>query len=87
MVVGFNCSDNMEITMRLLEDKGVKFPNIIDTSREANQFCLRKIQTGQTTAVPMTYIIDREGTIAGAWYGYDGNHDEGIRTLKALGVE
>ncbi len=39
------------------------------------------------SAVPMTYVIDREGKVVRAWYGYGGSHHQGINILKQLGVD
>ncbi len=70
VVLGVNTADVKEIAAKLLEEKGVTFPNILDTTMEANG-ALRKYETGGGSAVPMTYVIDREGKVMDAWYGYD----------------
>ena len=68
--------------MDLLERDGVDFPNILDTTTEANM-TMRKYETLGMSAVPMTYIIDREGKVMNAWYGYQKKKtEEAIKKLK-----
>lgn len=39
------------------------------------------------TAVPLSYIIDRDGKIVQGWYDYHKGDDRGLRVLEKLGVK
>ena len=60
------------------------FPNILDSSEAANQAMMQYETLGGMSAVPMTYIIDRDGKVVVAWYGYDPDATE--KALKKLGL-
>ena len=82
VVLGVNTADVEEIAAKLLEENGVSFPNILDTTTEA-QHALREYETAAMSAVPMTYLIDREGKVMDAWYGYNkGKTAEAVKRLK-----
>jgi len=71
VVLGINSADDQAIAKQMLEENGVQFPNILDTSEDA----WKAIQQYETfpgwSAVPMTYLIDRDGKVMDAWYGFD----------------
>jgi len=84
MVLGINTADDRQIALDYLKDRGVTFPNILDTSEAANSI-LREYETlAGMSAVPMTYLIDRDGKVVEAWYGYQGGRAE--KALKKLGL-
>ena len=86
-IVGFNFADDRNLAISFLREKSVAFPNIVDTSAVAQEIYYRRYQTlkGQS-AVPLNYIIDRQGTVVHAWYGYDRGDDLGERILRSMGV-
>jgi peroxiredoxin len=86
VVLGINCSDDRKIALGFLAENSATFPNILDTSPAAIKTCLEEYQTGDSSGVPLSYIIDREGKVAAAWYG---EHDESKVTeiLQRLGVK
>ncbi len=40
----------------------------------------------RVSGVPLNYIIDREGRVAAAWYGYSKKNRRGMKVLEKLGV-
>lgn len=84
MVLGVNVSDDRKIALEYLKENKASFPNILDTSDNAGQ-AMRQYETlAGMSAVPMTYVIDRDGKVVEAWYGYGEGRAE--RTLKKLGL-
>jgi len=72
VVLGLNVSDDPKIARELLDKHGVTFPNIVDTSKAAGEVVFSKYQKQSgRSAVPLNYLIDREGKVARAWYGDD----------------
>lgn len=61
------------------------FPNILDSSAAANQAVAQYETLGGMSAVPMTYVIGRDGKIVDAWYGYE--RDRAPKVLKKLGLQ
>lgn len=86
VVLGFNCSDVAQIAIEMLQDNGVTFPNILDSSDAAVEVCFRKYQGKWGSAVPMSYVIDREGKVVNAWYGYQRGHPKVKAYLKKMGI-
>ena len=87
VVLGFNCSDNKQIALEMLVDNGVTFPNVIDSSDAANEVCFQKYQGKWGSAVPMSYVIDREGKVVNAWYGYEQGHPKVKAFLEDAGIK
>ena len=82
MVLGINTADDRALAQQLLKDKGVTFPNLHDTSMEAS-IALMAYETLGMSAVPVTYLIDPDGKVVDAWYGYQqGKVDEVLKKLK-----
>jgi len=86
-VLGFNASDDKKIALEMLLENGVTFPNILDSSDAAMQVCFRQYQGAYGSAVPMNYIIDRDGKVVDAWYGGGREHPKAIDALQTLGGE
>jgi peroxiredoxin len=86
-VLGFNRADDNEIALEFLRENGATVPTVLDTSKAAWEVCGKFETMGGRSGVPLTYIIDREGKVAGAWYGFDGNHSRGKEVLRRLGIE
>ncbi|MDD4856678.1 MAG: redoxin domain-containing protein [Candidatus Krumholzibacteria bacterium] len=87
VVLGFNCSDGRAAAKEFLGEKAIGFPNIADTTAAAREVLYEKYQTpnGQS-ALPLNYIIDRQGRIAARWYGYRRGDNRGEKILRNLGV-
>ena len=85
VVLGFNCSDDKDIALKFLQEYSATFPNIVDSSKIANDVFFSDYQKlrGQS-AVPLNYIIDKDGKIADSWYGYKKVDERGIRTINIL---
>ncbi len=86
VVLGFNCSDDKQIALEMLADNGVTFPNIIDSSDAAVKVCFQQYQGKWGSAVPMSYVIDREGKVVNAWYGYEQGHPKVREFLEKMGI-
>ncbi len=76
-MVGVNTTDKREFVEHALAKFELKFPNIYDTSAEAVDAIRQYENFGP--AAPLTYVIDRDGKVVTAWYGYDKE-----KTNKAL---
>jgi len=84
VVVGFDCWDDATIAKDLLAKHEVTFPSVLDSSMPAT---VTAMMTYKMNGVPLTYIIDREGKIARAFYGYEPSDTRGLETLRELGIE
>jgi len=85
VLVGIDCSDSKATAAKFLKDHGVTFPNIVDSSSEAQKVVYREYQTSGQSAVPLEYIIDRDGKIVMGWYGSGGTTGE--RAIEKLGIK
>ena len=84
MVVGLNNADERKIALDYLKANAVTFPNILDASDAAHRAVAQYETLGGMSAVPMTYVIGRDGKVVDAWYGYD--KDRPQQALKKLGL-
>jgi hypothetical protein len=65
----------------------IRFPNVVDTTAAAREVFHEKYQTAKgQSALPLNYIIDIRGRIAGGWYGYEKGSDRGEEILRKLGM-
>jgi hypothetical protein len=87
VVLGFDCADDKQIALEMLRENGVTFPNIIDSTEAARKVCFRDYQTKSVSAVPMSYIIGRDGNVVDAWYGYEHTHSKAIAAMQKSGGE
>jgi peroxiredoxin len=83
VVLGVNTSDDRKIALDYLKANKVTFPNVLDGSDAANRAMMQYETLGGMCAVPMTYLIDREGKVVEAWYDYRQGQAE--KALKKLG--
>ena len=83
-MLGVNTADDRKIALDYLKANEVTFPNILDTSDAANQAVSQYETLGGMSAVPMTYVIGRDGKVVDAWYGYE--EDRAPKALKKLGL-
>ena len=85
VVLGVNTADDHKIALDYLKENQATFPTILDSSEASNRAMLQyETLEGITGAVPMTYIIDRDGKVVTAWYGYDA--DATKKALAKLGL-
>jgi len=87
VVLGFNRADDKTVAVEFLRENGATFPTILDTSQAAWKACAKFETLGGMSGVPLTYLIDREGKVADAWYGFDGDHSRGRQVLQRLGIK
>jgi peroxiredoxin len=84
VILGFNCADNKKIALDFMRANSATFPNILDSSGTAMKLM---IEGYKSSGVPLNYIIDREGKVVDAWYGYEEGHKRAIAALEKLGVK
>ena len=83
MVLGVNTADAKDKVVDVVERNRVDFPNILDTKMEAVKAMMKYETLSGMSSVPMTYIIDREGKVMDAWYGYQKKKtEEAVKKLK-----
>jgi peroxiredoxin len=81
VVLGFNSTDDAAIAKDLIRTKGVDYPTILDSSQPAQKVYFEDYRG---SGVPLNYVIDRDGRVAAAWYGYaekDPRLDDALRKL------
>ncbi len=84
-LIGVDVSDEPGIAEQFVRETGATFPNAVDNSEAAQKVVFGQYQTLEgTSAVPMHYIIDREGRVVDAWYGED--MARGEAALQKLGI-
>ncbi|MGD8450526.1 MAG: redoxin domain-containing protein [Phycisphaerae bacterium] len=84
VVLGFNSADRRDIALDLLRKQKVTFPCVLDSSTDAMQMSMMKYHA---SAVPTTYIIDREGKVLMAWVGFSDDDPRAEEALKKMGLE
>jgi len=82
VILGFNPSDDKQIALEFLAENSATFSNIIDSSKVAQKV---SYQDYKCTGVPLNYIIDKEGKVVDAWYGY--GHKQEQQVLEKLGMK
>ena len=83
VILGFNCSDDSQIALHFMRENSATFPSVLDSSDAAVQIGFRGYQM---SGVPLNYIIDREGKIVEAWYGYEEGHKKALAALEKAGL-
>ncbi len=83
-MLGVNPSDDRKIALDYMKANNVTFPNVLDASEAANKAMWEYETLGGMSAVPMTYVIDRQGKVVDAWYGYEKERTQ--KALKKLGL-
>ena len=87
VVLGLDASDDKQIALEMLRENKVTFPNIIDSSDAAQKVCFREYQHYGRSAVPMSYVIGRDGRIVDGWYGYEEGEARTIAAMQKVGGE
>jgi peroxiredoxin len=84
VILGFNCADDKQIALDFLRTNSATFPNVLDSSEAA-------VKTGfssyKMSGVPLNYVIDKEGIIVDAWYGYEQGHKRALAALEKAGLD
>jgi peroxiredoxin len=71
-IVGFNCADSRKTVTDFFSEYKTSYQTVLDNSAEAQEvFFTRYQRIRGISAVPLNYIIDRDGKIFRAWYGFD----------------
>jgi peroxiredoxin len=81
MSLGFNASDDKKIALEMLHENDVTFPNILDSSDAAMKV---QFQDYRSSGVPLNYIIDPDGKVVDAWYGYEEGHPRAQAALQKM---
>jgi peroxiredoxin len=84
VILGFNCSDDKKIALEFLSENGATFPTILDSSDAATKVSWSDYKG---SGVPLNYIIDKEGKVVDAWYGYEEGHPRALAALKKAGLK
>ena len=84
VILGFNPSDDKKIALDMMRENGVTYPNVLDSSAAARKVSFRDYRG---SGVPLSYIIDRDGTIVDAWYGGEEGHPRAKAALGKLGIK
>jgi thiol-disulfide isomerase/thioredoxin len=84
VILGFNCSDDKKIALEFLGENGATFPTILDSSDAAIKV---DFSDYKGSGVPLNYIIDRQGKVVDAWYGYEEGHQRALAALKKGGLK
>lgn len=82
-ILGFNSSDDKDIALEFLAENKATFPTIIDSSDAAIKTAHRDYRA---SGVPLNYVIDKEGKVVDAWYGYEKGHVRAKSALKKAGL-
>ncbi|HSG28211.1 MAG TPA: DUF5329 family protein [Candidatus Krumholzibacterium sp.] len=71
-IMGFNCFDASDIAQEFLDEYKATYPSVLDSSRTAQAVFFDDYQKIRgMSAVPLNYIIGRDGRIVEGWYGFD----------------
>jgi len=84
VILGFNCSDDKKIALEFMKENSATFPNIIDSTEEATK---AGFQGYRMSGVPLNYIIDSDGKVVDAWYGYEKGHKRALAALEKAGLK
>ena len=68
-LLGVNIDDNSSKAMNMVEELGVSFPVLFDSSKEVSKLY-------EVEAMPVTVLIDREGTVRYVHHGYKPGYEE-----------
>jgi peroxiredoxin/outer membrane lipoprotein-sorting protein len=86
VIIGFNYADNKRITQSYMRENSVTFPNVLDSASDAEKVMLRSYKN-KTQTVPLNYIIDSQGNVVDAWFGYEEGSKRTSAALKKAGLQ
>ncbi len=84
VILGFNRADDRAIALQLMREHGVTFPNVLDSSDAAWKVYSEGYKGD---GAPLHYLIDREGKVVDAWYGYEKGEARALNVLEQLEVK
>ncbi|MGB8657199.1 MAG: redoxin domain-containing protein [Candidatus Zixiibacteriota bacterium] len=88
IIIGLNCADDKKIALDFLKKNSVTFPVIVDSSESATKTFFKDYQRLQgMSAVPLNYVIDSEGRVRDAWYGYEKGDERGVLAIRKMGIK
>jgi peroxiredoxin len=77
-LLGVNIDDDSRRAMEMIEDLGVNFPVLFDSSKQVSELY-------EVEAMPVTVLIDREGIVRHVHHGYKpGYEDKYLTEIRAL---
>jgi peroxiredoxin len=77
-LLGVNIDDDSRRAMRMIEELGVNFPVLFDARKEVSELY-------EVDAMPVTVIVDREGTVRYVHHGYKpGYEDKYLNQIRSL---
>ncbi len=76
-------ADDKKIALEFLHENGVTFPTSLDASDAAKRTVFRDYRMMGTL---LNYIIDRQGKVVDAWYGYEEDHARALAALEKAGL-
>lgn len=77
-LLGVNIDDDSRRAMEMVEELGVGFPVLFDESKEVSRMY-------QVEAMPVTVLVDRDGTVRHVHHGYKPGYEEKYLTqVRAL---
>lgn len=83
VILGFNCADDKQIALDFMRANSATFPTILDSSDAAIKV---GFDSYKMSGVPLNYVIDKEGKIVDAWYGYEEGHKRALEALEKAGL-
>ena len=77
-LLGVNIDDNSSKAMNMVQELGVSFPVLFDSSKSVSKLY-------EVDAMPVTVLIDREGTVRYVHHGYKpGYEDKYLDQIRSL---
>ncbi len=84
VILGFNCADDKKIALEFMRENSATFPSVLDSSTAARRAFSDKYKG---SGVPLNYIIDGDGKVVDAWYGYEKGHKRALAALEKAGLK
>lgn len=84
VIIGFNHGDDERIARAFLRESAITFPTILDSSAAAEP--VMASYGNEAGNVPLTYIIDRQGLVVDAWFGYEQGDSRVATALEKAGL-
>lgn len=77
-LLGVNIDDDSRRAMKMIDELGVSFPVLFDESKEVSKLYA-------VSAMPVTILVDREGTVRHVHHGYKPGYEEKyLNEIRAL---
>ena len=77
-LLGVNIDDDSARAMRMVQELGINFPVLFDEGKEVSRLY-------QVEAMPVTVLVDREGTVRHVHHGYKpGYEDKYLTEIRSL---